>query len=223
MKWRGRACAPWRLRCSLNASIRPLSIVTTPCTVRVVYLAHAIRSTSSLPIRSPKMDRAVAGRGRLILSPPLREGSSKSEGSCAGLARPQQTKLVGFRINQREIGHVVPFSIGQPNTIAAPGVAGLPLSHSRRVIDGPGHIPAIDLDGETVSRIAAWAAVFVLKGLDPIPSLVVESRKHLRRPRQTAGAWSMAVAANRTAAANSSDRLSIQPPGPERFPLRPLR
>src|SRR6266852_5036143 len=92
------------------------------------------------------------------------------------------TKLVGFRIDQRKIGHVVPFAIGQPNTIAAPGGAGLPIGHRRCVVDNSGHIPAIDLDGEAVSRVTAWAADFVSKGFDPIPSFGIESRKHLQRP-----------------------------------------
>ena len=76
----------------------------------------------------------------------------------------------------------MPFAIGEPNTIAAPGVVGLPLIHSRRVIDGSGHIPAVDLDREAISRVTAWAAAFVLKGFYPIPSLVIDSSKHLRRP-----------------------------------------
>src|SRR6266581_2725474 len=117
-----------------------------------------------------------------ILSPRSGKEAPNAEARRREYPHHSITKLVGFRIDQREIRHVVPFAIGQPNTIAAPGVVGLPLGHSRRVIDGPGHIPAIDLDGETVSRVAAWAADFVLKGLDPISSLVIESRKHLRRP-----------------------------------------
>jgi len=56
------------------------------------------------------------------------------------------------------------------------------LRGSRGVIDGPGHIPAVDLDGKAVSRVAAWSADFVFEVYYPIPGLVIESRKHLRRP-----------------------------------------
>src|SRR2546429_8235804 len=85
-------------------------------------------------------------------------------------------------MDRREFRRFVPFALGHPTTMAAPAVADLPLGHSRGVIDGPGHIPAVDLDGEAVSRVAAWAADVVPKSYNPIPSFGIESRKHLRRP-----------------------------------------
>src|SRR6266581_2457821 len=117
-----------------------------------------------------------------ILSPRSGKEAPNAEARRREYPHHSITKLVGFRIDQRKIGHVVPFAIGQPNTIAAPGGAGLPIGHRRCVVDDSGHIPAIDLDGEAVSRVTAWAADFVSKGFDPIPSFGIESRKHLQRP-----------------------------------------
>jgi hypothetical protein len=77
-------------------------------------------------------------------------------------------------------------------------------------VDNPGHIPTVDLDRETVSRVAAWAADFVFEVFYPIPSFrYLEPQAFAAAPVQIAGACSTAVAVKRIAAANSSVRLSI--------------
>jgi hypothetical protein len=125
-----------------------------------------------------------------ILSPPLREGSTESEGSCVAVTTPRHNPACWFsdrstRNSARRAIRHRPAEHDSRSGRCWPPTGPFPRCHRR---SRP--YPAVDLDGEAVSCIAASAAEFVSKGLDPIPSLVIESCKHLWRPPPESGSGS---------------------------------